>query len=84
MDIIKDPVDEEKSEEVDEGAVVALLMAGLFCLSLMHSFAYGCVKANLNEEPCSMKALCRPVECVVFGPHCLQWTWRTPLIIDMP
>ena len=78
MDIIKDPVDEERSEEVDEGADVALLMAGLFCPSLMHSVAYGCVEANLNEEPC------RPVECVVFGPHCFQWTWRTPLIIDMP
>ena len=85
MDIIEDPVDKvEGSEDEDGGADMALLTAGLFCLSLIHSLAYGCVKANLKEEPCSTKAFCRPVECVVFGPHCLQWTWMTPLIIERP
>ena len=72
-DIIED-VDKEGGEDEDEGADVALLMTGLFCPSLVHSLAYGCVEVNLNEEPCLKKALCRPAECMVFGPHCLQWT----------
>ena len=57
MEIIKDPVDKEGSDYEDEGADVALLMAGLFCPSLIHSLSYGCVEANLNEEPCSTKTL---------------------------